>query len=240
MQYSRNWQKIKFNIFLQKKVQIMPKRKTHNDWMMLLCGVCLRKEKGLVNINDDILMLIRKHHHDHYDPSLLPRVICKGCCIALRAKERGQECQHNLPTILYHQLKLPVATRLQAEDCQCSFCCICRMSMNEYKAHCQKMRAPPGRPVDKENVDPSSSSPPTPTVICSACKGIHFCSFVKRIDFWVNVIIFDKNSRFVTFRCNENILRRLLQAFFCNCEHLTLSWLWGGGWGGNRVKLVCD
>ena len=53
MQYSRNWQKIKFNIFLQKKVQIMPKRKTHKDWMMLLCGVCLRKEKGLVNINND-------------------------------------------------------------------------------------------------------------------------------------------------------------------------------------------
>ena len=145
-------------------------RKTHKDWMKLLCGVCLRKEKDLVNINDDILCLIQQHHHGPYDLSLMPTVVCKGCTRALRAPESGR----NLPIKQYHLLKLPVATRLQSEDCQCSFCGICRMSMNEYEAHCQKMRAPPGRPKYKENQDPT----PTPTVICGACKGIHLFFFM--------------------------------------------------------------
>ena len=151
----------------------MPKeRKTHQDWMRLLCGVCLRKEKNLININDDILHLIKQHHHPSYDLSLMPTVVCKSCMRPLRAKESGQKCGGNLPVAQYHLLKLPVATRRQAEDCQCSFCCICRMSLVEYSAHCKKMRAPPGRPIDyKENVEPSSSTP-TPTVICRDCKGI--------------------------------------------------------------------
>ena len=153
----------------------MPKvRKTHQDWMNHLCGVCLRKEKDLVNINDDILRLIRQHHHGQYDLSLMPTVACKGCVRALRAKDSGPESGYNLPIKQYHLLKLPVATRLQSEDCQCGFCCICRMSMNEYKAHCQKMRAPQGRPKNKENEEPST---PTPTVICSTCKGIYLCVF---------------------------------------------------------------
>ena len=160
-------------IIILQKVFIMPKaRKTHQDWMRLLCGVCLRKEtKELVNINDEILHLIRQHHHPAYDLSLMPTVVCKGCIKPLRAKESGQKSGGNLPVAQYHLLKLPVATRRQAEDCQCSFCGICRMSLVEYNAHCKKMRAPPGRPIEKENVEPSSSTP-SPTVICGDCKGI--------------------------------------------------------------------
>ena len=155
--------------------KIMPKdRKTHQDWMNHLCGVCLRKEKYLIKINDDILHLIRQHHHGPYDLSLMPTVVCKGCRVTLQGKDSGQESGGNLPTKQYHLLKLPVATRLQSEDCQCGFCYICRMSMNEYKAHCQKMRAPAGRPKNKENEEPST---PTPTVICSSCKGIYLCVF---------------------------------------------------------------
>ena len=64
----------------------MPKeRKTHQDWMRLLCGVCLRKEKNLININDDILHLIKQHHHPSYDLSLMPTVVCKSCMRPLRA-----------------------------------------------------------------------------------------------------------------------------------------------------------
>ena len=44
-------------------------------------------------------------------------------------------------------------------------------------------------------------------------------------NFWVNVIILNKNSRFATFKCNENILSHNhddYYKFFCACEHLTL------------------
>ena len=43
---------------------VMPnKAKSHEQWMQLICGVCVRKDKkDLRKINADTLAMIKKHH----------------------------------------------------------------------------------------------------------------------------------------------------------------------------------
>ena len=61
-QHARLW-KLQRRYFYQIKDQdIMPKAKSHDEWLLLICGVCTRKMKDLRNITEDILSLIRKHH----------------------------------------------------------------------------------------------------------------------------------------------------------------------------------
>ena len=47
---------------------VMPnKAKSHEQWMQLICGVCVRKDKkDLRKINADTLAMIKKHHHENY------------------------------------------------------------------------------------------------------------------------------------------------------------------------------
>lgn len=57
----------------------MPKNaKTHEDWLLLICGVCTRKVKDLRNITEQILKLIHDHHYEKYNFSWCPSKICKG------------------------------------------------------------------------------------------------------------------------------------------------------------------
>ena len=149
----------------------MPKdKKCHSDIMKTICGVCTRKFDGseLRGISDSDLILIKLYVFDQYDLSLMPTKACRSCKKTLAHIDKfGTKSGKNVPSVNYKDLRLPsaTATRNQALGCQCSFCEIGRMKASDYKKHCDKVRAPPGRPADGD------TAPPVAQKICSFCKG---------------------------------------------------------------------
>ena len=154
-------------------------KKTHEDCMATICGICLRKFPGsdLRGIGEADLALIKKHIFAGYDLTMMPKKACKSCKVTVSYIEKnGTNSGRKRPNVDYEGLRLPstTATRQQKEGCPCSYCHIGRMKCSEYTEHVKDVVASVGRPPADDR-----SPPPVAESICSFCKGkqtIYFLS----------------------------------------------------------------
>ena len=167
-QHARLW-KLQRRYFYQIKDQdIMPKAKSHDEWLLLICGVCTRKMKDLRNITEDILSLIRKHHYNEYAFTWLPRKVCKGCLKIMKDLDSGIT-NRKLPIIDYESMQRPVPQTRRSLQCCCHFCQIGRISGRKVGVHSSDVRDKAGRPSSMNaNDDQVGGS----VKHCVKCKGV--------------------------------------------------------------------
>ena len=178
---------------------------SHNEVLLRVCGICLRKEKNLENISATYLLLIQSHHHSNYNLTSgdYSKKICSSCKRILRdkknEKEKGEISKRKLPEANYHTLRGTRASRSQ-QSCQCYLCNIWRLNAGgqAYKSYHDEVRDKPGRPREKE-------PEPEPEVkdICQRCGGerkqgvLHNC----------NMSSLEAN----TMKAGENILQLIMK-----------------------------
>ena len=116
------------------QVQMPTVALTHDEVLRKVCGVCLRKQKNLRNISENVLELIVNHHHSHYSVTSgdFPSVICPSCQRALRDAEKcaksGDISNSKLPESRYGNMSLNTRATRSVTTCQCSWCFIWRLN----------------------------------------------------------------------------------------------------------------
>ena len=166
----------------------MPKnKKTHEDFLRIVCAVCtlknVNKPDNQQNITPELNQLIKKHHSSDYDILSMSTVVCNTCVYKLKQKETNENSKAQLPKIDYSKLIVRMTTR-SAIDCQCGWCVIGRKSGLQYIQHEKSVKGDINKNVKKPDV----------VKICSFCKGViargvsHKCLKQNRTDNLGNIL----------------------------------------------------
>ena len=138
------------------------KAKSHEQWMQLICGVCVRKDKkDLRKINADTLAMIKKHHYENYCLSWMPKVLCKSCLNILKVKESGVETNKKLLQINYDEMQRPNTQTRACPTSLCHFCAVGKMNGGEFMHYQAQMR---------QKVGHVKKAAPDTITICDSCK----------------------------------------------------------------------
>ena len=72
-------------------------KKSHEEFRLLVCGICWRKPKDLQTITPVVLDLIRRFCWSEYEleDKALPLAACKSCVKALKVIEQVTKNKHN-------------------------------------------------------------------------------------------------------------------------------------------------
>ena len=111
---------------------------THDEFLIMICGVCTRKpKKGLYQkITPRILELIKKYQCCYYVTETMPSIVCKTCVKSLNdIEELGSDSPSNLPDIDYDKLMPNRRSLGENGVCNCGFCKIGRLNGKDYLTH---------------------------------------------------------------------------------------------------------
>ena len=172
----------------------MPK-KTHQENLATICCVCWRKGGTFQNVTDSLaekVKLLQPSYNRH--GGIHPTAICTSCrkaCSAKAEKKDGEpdQTRNRVPNLKdYSTIRPPGVPTRSKPDCNCSFCEIGALGVNEERKHNKENSNRLGRPAGEVKKKETDATPNLNISIktCQYCRaeirqGVkHICNQSER------------------------------------------------------------